>query len=91
MEDMLLPVRLVRDPREVAEATDDLHLIRLERRLHPEGASGPALTGKAVTDGHERWIAGHFQTKLPAVTGGFSGGHATKPTQAETLGLGTRA
>src|SRR5688572_3638778 len=75
MEDMLLSVRLVRDSREVAEATDDLHLIRFERRLHPEGASGPTLTGKAVTDGNHKRIASHFQTKLPTVTGGFSGSH----------------
>src|SRR5687768_2166181 len=72
---MLLSVRLVRDSREVAEATDDLHLIRIERRLHPEGASGPTLTGKAVTDGNHKRIASHFQTKLPTVTGGFSGSH----------------
>ena len=72
---MLLSVRLVRDSREVAEATDDLHLIRLERRLHPEGASGPTLTGEAVTDGDDKRIARDFQTKLPTVTGGFSGSH----------------
>ena len=72
---MLLSVRLVRDAREVAEATDDLHLIRLERRLHTEGASGPTLTGKAVTDGNHNRIAGHLQPKLPAVTRGFLGSH----------------
>jgi hypothetical protein len=48
MEDVLLPVRLVRDARVVIEATDDLHLIRLEARLHPEGASRPTLAGEAV-------------------------------------------
>jgi hypothetical protein len=75
MEDMLLSVRLVRDSREVAEATGDLHLIRSEPRLHPEGASGPTLTGKTVTDGDGKRIARDFQTKLPAVTGGSSSGH----------------
>ena len=75
MEDMLLSVRLVRDARVVAEATDDLHLIRFEPGLHPEGASGPTLAGKAVTDGDRERIASDFQTKLPAVTGGFSGSH----------------
>ena len=75
MEDMRLPVRLVRDAFEVAEATDDLHLLRFERRLHPEGASRPTLTGKAVTDRNHERIAVHFQTKLPAVTRGFSGRH----------------
>jgi hypothetical protein len=75
MEDMLLPVRLVRDSREVAEATDDLHLICFESGLHPEGASGPTLTGKAVTDGDRERIARDFQAKLPTVTGGISGGH----------------
>jgi hypothetical protein len=75
MEDVLLPVCLVRDSRVVAEATYDLHLIRFEARLHPEGASGPTLTGKAVTDGDGKRIARDFQTKLPAVTGGISSGH----------------
>jgi hypothetical protein len=59
MEDMLLSVRFVRDSCEFAEATDDLHLIRLKRRLHPECASGPTLTGKTVADGHHKRIAGH--------------------------------
>jgi hypothetical protein len=75
MEDMLLSVRLVRGSREIVEATDDLHLIRFESRLHAEGASCPTLTGEAMTDGNPRRIAGHFQAKLPTVTGGFSGRH----------------
>jgi hypothetical protein len=75
VEDVLLSVRLVGDPRVVAEATDDLHLIRLEARLHPEDASGPALAGKTVTDGDGKRIARNLQTKLPAMTGGFSRGH----------------
>jgi hypothetical protein len=69
VEDVLLPVRLVRDARVVAEATDDLHLIRLEPRLHPERATRPALAGKAVADRHRERIARDFQTKLSAVTG----------------------
>jgi hypothetical protein len=75
MEDVLLSVGLVRDSRVVAEATDDLHLIRLEPGLHPEGASGPTLARQAVTDGDRGRFAGHFQTELPAMTGGFSAGH----------------
>jgi hypothetical protein len=75
MEDVLLPVCLVRDSRVVAEATDDLHLIRFKARLHPEGASGPTLTGKTVTNGDGKRIARNFETKLPAVTGGISSGH----------------
>jgi hypothetical protein len=50
-------------------------LIRFERCLDPKGASGPTLTGKAVTDGDGKRIARDFQTKLPTVTGGFSGSH----------------
>ena len=75
MEDVFLPVCLVGDSRVVAEATADLHLIRSEARLHPKGASGPTLAGKAVTDGDGKLIARDFQTKLPAVTGGISSGH----------------
>jgi hypothetical protein len=75
VEDVLLPVRLVRDSRVVAEATGDLHLIRFESGLHPEGASGPALAGKTVADGDGERIARHFQAKLPTVTGCISGGH----------------
>jgi hypothetical protein len=61
--------------RVVAEATDDLHLISFESGLHPEGASGPTLAGKAVTDGDRNRIARDFQAKLPTVAGGSSGGH----------------
>jgi hypothetical protein len=72
---MLLSVRLVRDSRVVAEATNDAHLIRLEPGLHPEGASGPTLAGKAVTDGDRKRIAHRFKMELTTVTGGFSGSH----------------
>src|SRR5688572_22050154 len=75
VERVLLLVFLVRDSREVAEATRDLHLIRVERRLHPEGASGPALAGEAVADGHDEWIARDVKTKLSAVTGGGPSRH----------------
>src|SRR5688572_22412563 len=72
---MLLSVLLVGDSHVVAEATNDVHLIRCERRLHPEGTSGPTLAGKAVTHGNHKRIARHFQTKLPTVTGGLSRSH----------------
>jgi hypothetical protein len=75
VEDVLFSVRLVRDSRVVAEAAGDLHLIRFESGLHPEGASGAALAGKTVADGDGERIARHFQAKLPTVTGGISGSH----------------
>jgi hypothetical protein len=50
-------------------------LIRLEARLHPEGASGPTLAGKAVTDGDGKRIASHFEAKLPTVACSISGSH----------------
>jgi hypothetical protein len=78
VEDVLPSVRFVRDSGEVVEATDDLHLIRSERGLHPEGASGPTLAIKAVTDRDHERVAVHLQAKLPTVTGGFSGGHRSK-------------
>ena len=62
MKDVLLPVLLVGDSQVVAEATNDLHLIRCERRLHPEGASGPTFAGEAVTHGDHEGIARYFQT-----------------------------
>ena len=76
MEDVLLPVRLVRDARVVAEAAGDLHLIRLEPGLHPEGAPGAALAGEAVADGDGERLARDLQAKLPAVTGGLPRGHS---------------
>ena len=75
MKDMLLSVCLVGDSHVVAEATNDVHLIRCERRLQREGTSCPTLAGKAVTHGDHERIARHFQTKLPAVAGGLSGSH----------------
>jgi hypothetical protein len=52
MEDVFLPVCLIRDSPVVVEAAYDVHLIRFEARLYPERASGPALTGETVADGH---------------------------------------
>jgi hypothetical protein len=75
MEDVRLLVLLLRDPLEVVEATDNLDLIRLERSLHAEGASGPALAVEAVADRNDERIAVHLQTKLATVAGGFSGSH----------------
>ena len=75
MEDVLLAVRLVRDPGVVPEAADDLHLIRLEPGLHPEGAAGATLAGQAVADRDRERVAGDFETKLSAVTGGFPRRH----------------
>jgi len=84
MEDVLLPVRLIRDPRVVTEAPEDLHLVRLEARLHPEGASCPTLTGKTVTDGDGKRVARDFQTKLAAVTRGLASGHRRKPSRGRS-------
>src|SRR5215204_7178093 len=67
VEDVLLPVGLVGRAAVVAEVTDDIHLIRLEPRLHPERAPGPALTGEAVTDRDGKRLARHLQAELPAV------------------------
>jgi hypothetical protein len=75
VEDVLLPVRLVGDSRVVVEAADDLHLIRCERRLHPEGASGPALAGEAVANRDDERIALNLQAKLSAMTGGLAHTH----------------
>jgi hypothetical protein len=50
-------------------------LIRLEPRLHPEGASGPTLAGEAVTDRDGEGIARRLKTELPAVAGSVSVGH----------------
>src|SRR5678816_795108 len=75
VEEVLLLVRLVGRARVVAEATDDVHLIRRECRLHPEGTSGATLAGEAVTDGDHGRIAPHFQTELSAVTGGLARSH----------------
>jgi hypothetical protein len=50
-------------------------LIRFESGLHPEGASGPALAGKAVTERDRKRIARDFQAKLPTVTSGIARGH----------------
>jgi hypothetical protein len=75
MEDVLLLVCLVRDSRVVAETARDLHLVRLEARLHPERASGPALAVEAVTEGDGQGIARDLEAKLSAVTGGVPGSH----------------
>jgi hypothetical protein len=75
VEYVLLPVGLVRDPRVVSKAAENLHLIRSKARLHPEGASRPTLAGQAVTDGNSERLAYDLQTKLAAVTGGVSGRH----------------
>ena len=48
------------------------HVIRSESSLQPEGASGAALAGKAVTDGDRKRIARDFQAHLPTVAGGIS-------------------
>jgi hypothetical protein len=72
MEEVRFCVSLVRDPCVVAEATGDLHLLRVEAGLHPERAARPALAGEAVAEGHHERVARDLQTKLAAVTGGFA-------------------
>jgi hypothetical protein len=76
VKSVLFSVCLVGDPHVIAEATNDVHLIRCERRLHPEGTSGPTLAGKAVTHRNHKRIARNLQTKLPTVTCGLSGSHS---------------
>ena len=75
VENVLLPVGLVRDARVVVEAPFDAHLAGLVARLHPEGAAGPTLAREAVADGDRKRIIFDFETKLPAVTGGLPGCH----------------
>ena len=53
----------------------DLHLIRLEAGLHPEGAPGSPLAVEAVADGDRERLSGHLEAQLAAVAGGVSGGH----------------
>jgi len=72
---VLFPVLLVRHSREVPVATADLDLLRVERRLHSERASGPTLTGEAVADRDDESITRHVQTKLTAMTGGSPSRH----------------
>ena len=64
VEDVLLPVRLVRDARVVVVAAGDLDLIRPESRLHPEGAAGPPLAGEAVADRDRERLARHLEAEL---------------------------
>jgi hypothetical protein len=75
MQDVLLPVCLVRDARVVLEATGHLHLISLVPRLHAEGASASALAGQAVADRDGKRLAAHLEAKLTAETGGVPGCH----------------
>src|SRR5262249_42032123 len=79
MKDVLLPVGLVGDPREVAEAAAHLHLLGLESGLHPERAPRATLAGKAVADRDGERIAGNLETKPAAVTRGFAGPRRTNP------------
>ncbi len=81
MKDVLLLVRLVGDPGVVVEVADDPHLVGSERRLHPERASGPALAGEAVADGHHPRVTVDLQAKLPTKAGGLSCSHREDPTQ----------
>ena len=82
VEDVLLPVGLVRDPRVVAVATDDLHLIVSEAGLHAERASRPALAGDAMAERDPERVAVHLELKLPAVTGGVARGQGHRLFQA---------
>ena len=68
------------------EATRDLNLIRVEARLHPEGAPGPALAGEAVADRDGERLARHLELELPAVAGGMASGHPPKASQPASRG-----
>jgi hypothetical protein len=72
MEDVLLAGRLVGDTEVVVESAGDLYLIGSEPRLHPEGASGPALEREAVADRDGERLARDLETELPTVTGGLA-------------------
>ena len=87
MEDVLLPVRLVGDAEVVVEAAGDLYLIGFEPRLHPEGASGPALAGEAVADRDGEGLARDLETELPTVTGGL----ARRPSRPKASEGGVRS
>jgi hypothetical protein len=73
VEDALPSVRLVRDPREVAERARDPHLFGAEAGLHAERAARPSLAGQAVADRNGVRLARDLETELPAVARGFPG------------------
>jgi hypothetical protein len=75
VEHVLFQVGLFGDARVIAVATLDLDLILLVARLHPEGASRPALAGEAMTDRDGEGLAFDDEVKLPAVAGCNSGCH----------------
>ncbi len=79
MEDVLLPVRLIRDARIVVETARDLTWSGLESRLHPEGAPRPALAGEAVADRDGEGLALDLETELSTMTSGFTRSHDAKP------------
>ncbi len=66
---------LVGSSHVLAVATDDVHSIRCEPCLDPEGASSPTLAGKAVAHGDPDRIALRCQTKLPTATHSIAGSH----------------
>ena len=70
MEDVLLPICLVGDAREIVETAGHLHLLGFEAGLHPERAAGTTLAGKAVADRDGERVARYLETELAAVTGG---------------------
>jgi hypothetical protein len=82
VEDVLLAVLLVRDPRVVGEPAGHPHLVRLETRLHAKGAPGAALAREAVADRDGERLARDLEAELAAVAGGFSHGHIVNASRS---------
>jgi len=55
------------------------NLLAAEARLVADHRAGAALALQAVTHGDARWFALNREMKLPAATGGASGGHDSAP------------
>jgi hypothetical protein len=54
-------------------------LLTAETRLVADHSTGASLALQAVAHGDARWFATNRQLKLPAATGGASGGHGSAP------------
>ena len=59
--------------------TGEGDLLAAEARLVADDGTGATLTLQAVADGDARWLAHNRKVKLPATTGGASGGYGSAP------------